>query len=100
MKGVTPLIAAVLLIAFTIAIAGIMAIWATTFTKNNLQQSGELEHYDNMGRAYDCHESITTIAKHFHRGLSNYCLGKPQFYDQVIQEWYCYKEKTLCLHRS
>jgi flagellin-like protein len=33
MKGISPLIAAVLLIAFTLAIAGIMATWATTFTQ-------------------------------------------------------------------
>ena len=33
MKGISPLIAAVLLIAFTMAIAGIMATWATSFTE-------------------------------------------------------------------
>ena len=32
-KGISPLIAAVLLIAFTLAIAGIMATWATTFVR-------------------------------------------------------------------
>ena len=31
-KGVSPLIATVLLIAVTMAIAGVMATWATTFT--------------------------------------------------------------------
>jgi flagellin-like protein len=36
-KGISPLIAAVLLIAFTMAIAGIMAIWATTFSQQRLQ---------------------------------------------------------------
>src|SRR3989344_7035150 len=36
MKGVSPLIAAVLLIAFTMAIAGILATWATTFSRQRL----------------------------------------------------------------
>jgi len=35
-KGISPLIAAVLLIAFTMAIAGIMATWATTFSREQL----------------------------------------------------------------
>ncbi len=33
MKGISPLIAAVILIAFTLAIAGMMATWATTFVR-------------------------------------------------------------------
>src|SRR3989344_2274949 len=37
LKGISPLIAAVLLIAFTMAIAGIMAIWATTFSTQRLE---------------------------------------------------------------
>ncbi|MBI2578158.1 MAG: hypothetical protein HYW26_00450 [Candidatus Aenigmarchaeota archaeon] len=40
-KGVSPLIAAVLLIAFTMAIAGIMATWATTFSQQKLATSEE-----------------------------------------------------------
>lgn len=40
-KGVSPLIAAVLLIAFTMAIAGIMATWATTFSQQKLLTSEE-----------------------------------------------------------
>lgn len=40
-KGVSPLIAAVLLIAFTMAIAGIMATWATTFSQQKLATSQE-----------------------------------------------------------
>lgn len=35
-KGISPLIAAVLLVAFTMAIAGIMAAWATQFSTNKL----------------------------------------------------------------
>ena len=38
-KGISPLIAAVLLVAFTMAIAGIMAAWATTFAQGQLTQS-------------------------------------------------------------
>jgi flagellin-like protein len=37
MKGISPLIAAVLLIAFTMAIAGMMATWATTFSREQLE---------------------------------------------------------------
>jgi flagellin-like protein len=36
LKGISPLIASVLLIAFTMAIAGIMATWATTFSTERL----------------------------------------------------------------
>ena len=39
LKGISPLIAAVLLIAFTMAIAGILAIWATTFSQQRLQSA-------------------------------------------------------------
>jgi flagellin-like protein len=45
MKGISPLIAAVLLIAFTMAIAGIMATWATTFSR---------EHLDTATSEADC----------------------------------------------
>src|SRR3989338_298115 len=38
-KGISPLIAAVLLIAFTMAIAGIMATWATQFSTQKIEQS-------------------------------------------------------------
>lgn len=38
-KGISPLIAAVLLIAFTMAIAGIMASWATTFSSGRLSSA-------------------------------------------------------------
>lgn len=36
LKGISPLIASVLLIAFTMAIAGIMATWATSFSSERL----------------------------------------------------------------
>ena len=38
-KGISPLIAAVLLVAFTMAIAGIMAAWATTFAQGRLTEA-------------------------------------------------------------
>lgn len=38
-KGISPLIAAVLLVAFTMAIAGIMAAWATQFSTSKLGSS-------------------------------------------------------------
>jgi flagellin-like protein len=40
-KGISPLIASVLLIAFTMAIAGIMATWATTFSRERLGGASE-----------------------------------------------------------
>lgn len=39
MKGISPLIAAVLLIAVTMAIAGVMASWATTFSGGRLSSA-------------------------------------------------------------
>ncbi len=35
MKGISPLIATVLLIAFTVAVAGILSTWLTSFTKGS-----------------------------------------------------------------
>ncbi|MDY6776593.1 MAG: archaellin/type IV pilin N-terminal domain-containing protein [Candidatus Nanohaloarchaea archaeon] len=39
-KGVSPLIAAVLLIAFTMAVAAIVTSWVTTFTQERTEQLG------------------------------------------------------------
>ena len=39
MKGISPLIAAVLLIAVTMTIAGVLAYWASTFVQSGLQTS-------------------------------------------------------------
>ncbi|MDY6761872.1 MAG: archaellin/type IV pilin N-terminal domain-containing protein [Candidatus Nanohaloarchaea archaeon] len=39
-KGVSPLIAAVLLIAFTMAVAAILTAWVTTFTQEQTSQLG------------------------------------------------------------
>ncbi len=38
-KGVSPLIASVLLIAVTMAIAGVMATWATSFTSSKISET-------------------------------------------------------------
>ncbi len=40
-KGVSPLIAAVLLIAFTMAVAAILTAWVTTFTQEQTETVGE-----------------------------------------------------------
>lgn len=40
MKGISPLIASVLLIAFTIAVAGILSGWFTSFTKTATETVG------------------------------------------------------------
>ena len=39
MKGLSPLIAAVILIAVTMGIAGVLALWATGFMKSKLSES-------------------------------------------------------------
>lgn len=38
-KGISPLIATVLLIALTMAIAGVMSTWATVFVKNQIEKA-------------------------------------------------------------
>ncbi|OYT42108.1 MAG: hypothetical protein B6U78_02065 [Candidatus Aenigmarchaeota archaeon ex4484_224] len=40
MKGISPLIAAVLLIAFTVAVGGIIATWLTSFSKTTTGAAG------------------------------------------------------------
>ncbi len=40
-KGISPLIATVLLIAFTVAVAGIISMWLTTFTSTSVEDVGE-----------------------------------------------------------
>ena len=40
-KGISPLIAAVLLIAFTMAIGGVLFIWSGTFSQQRLQSAGD-----------------------------------------------------------
>ncbi|MCK5234135.1 MAG: type IV pilin [Candidatus Aenigmarchaeota archaeon] len=42
-KGVSPLIAAVLLIAFTMAVAAILTAWISTFTTSHKEKSAEFE---------------------------------------------------------
>ncbi len=39
MKGISPLIAAVLLIAVTMTLAGVLAYWASTFVQSGLESS-------------------------------------------------------------
>jgi len=41
LKGISPLIAAVLLIAFTMAIGGVLFIWSGTFSQQRLQSAGD-----------------------------------------------------------
>lgn len=41
MKGVSPLVASVLLIAFTIAVAGLYSGWITSFTKKTNEEVEE-----------------------------------------------------------
>lgn len=57
MKGISPLIAAVLLIAFTMAIAGIMATWATQFVR---EQTSTIKSQSNCIGALDV--SIPTFS--------------------------------------
>ncbi len=48
-KGISPLIAAVLLIAFTVSIATVVASWAQSFGEERLGDASDL-----MGQAVDC----------------------------------------------
>jgi flagellin-like protein len=41
MKGISPLVASVMLIAFTIAVAGIISIWLTSFAKTTTEEVTE-----------------------------------------------------------
>jgi len=61
LKGISPLIAAVLLIAFTMAIAGILAIWATTFSQQRLQTAGECPGLTVQDVAYSATTGNVTI---------------------------------------
>lgn len=52
MKGLSPLIATVFLIAFTVGVAGILSGWLTSFTKtttSTVREQGELEIICNSG---------------------------------------------------
>jgi flagellin-like protein len=40
MKGISPLIATVLLIAFTVAVGGILSVWLTTFSRTSVDIIG------------------------------------------------------------
>lgn len=59
-KGISPLIASVLLIAFTMAIAGIMATWATQFSQQRLSDASEKS---------DCIGSLTLETATFDNGV-------------------------------
>ncbi|MCJ7478598.1 MAG: hypothetical protein MUP63_00275 [Candidatus Nanohaloarchaeota archaeon QJJ-7] len=70
-KGVSPLIAAVLLIAFTMAVAAILTSWFTTFTEDQSQQlSNQSEQMiqcsyagiDISNVAYDSENSLTEFS--------------------------------------
>jgi flagellin-like protein len=46
MKGISPLIASILLIAFTVAVAGVVSLWLTSFSRTTtitVQQQAEIE---------------------------------------------------------
>lgn len=58
-KGISPLIATVLLIALTMAIAGVMATWATGFVKNQIQ---EVEA-ENSIQTVGCSASLSVDAR-------------------------------------
>ena len=59
MKGVSPLIATVLLVAFTMVIAGIMATWANTFSTGKL---------DEATRTADCLGTLDLSSLNFNNG--------------------------------
>jgi len=54
MKGISPLIAAVLLIAVTMTIAGLLAFWASSFIRERVEAWGEEECLLANFRVYSC----------------------------------------------
>ncbi|MEM4326510.1 MAG: archaellin/type IV pilin N-terminal domain-containing protein [Candidatus Pacearchaeota archaeon] len=59
-KGISPLVAAVLLIAITMTIAGMLAYWATSFTKSGLPTNvTEVQCIGANIRVYDCKYNAT-----------------------------------------
>ncbi len=59
-KGVSPLIAAVLLIAFTMAIAAILTAWVTSFTTEQKEQSEEFsEQISCSGQSFRTDSDFT-----------------------------------------
>lgn len=65
-KGVSPLIAAVLLIAFTMAVAAILTAWVTTFTK---EKAGEVGNQSDQ--LIECsYAGLTVYDAHYNSGAS------------------------------
>lgn len=69
-KGISPLIATVLVIGFTVALAAIIMTWGTTFSKS-MQQGSEEQANLQMVCAQDvqytlssaCYESVTDVVR-------------------------------------
>jgi flagellin-like protein len=62
-KGISPLVAAVLLIAVTMTIAGLLAYWAASFVKTSLPETNETETQCRFAdfSIYSCTYSNRTV---------------------------------------
>lgn len=85
-KGISPLIAEVLLIGFTVAVASIIIVWVTSFTKTSTREIGSqaetqmsctyggIEFYDTV-----TYNSSSSILSGYLRNTGNIPLGNISF---------------------
>lgn len=93
MKGISPLIASVLLIAFTLAVATIIGSWLTSVSKTSTQQiGGQLTQQVNCtGNVLDivdalCHDNtVVTITL---QNMGDAALTSPSFYIRAQNQTY------------
>ena len=72
MKGITPLVAAVLLIAATMSIAGILAYWASSFVRSSLPSESNRTDVECAGSNFNIYTaSYNTTTKNFTLMLEN-----------------------------
>lgn len=60
MKGISPLIATVLLVAITMTIAGLLAYWASSFVTTKTEEAEKTECVQASFRIYSCSYNSTT----------------------------------------
>jgi len=72
MKGISPLVAAVLLIAATMSIAGILAYWASSFVRSSLPSESNRTDVECAGSNFNIYTaSYNTTTKNFTLMLEN-----------------------------
>jgi len=91
MKGISPLIASVLLIAFTLAVATIIGSWLTSVSKTSTQQIGSqlTQQVNCTGNILDvvdafCHDNtIVTVTL---QSMGSASLANPSFYIKTTNQ--------------